>query len=149
MPFGSVEPGAGVWLSTWSFVALLPTYDGFALNPAALSRFVASWMLRPTTLGTGAVTGPLMTLTRIVEPTGTDCPAGGSVAVTRPFVLPGTLNSCGLNPAFVSVCSAALHCLPLTSGTLTFLGPVETVIVTVPPLSTLWPALGSCLKTFP
>ncbi len=149
MPFASVEFGAGFWLITWPWGALLSTYDGFHLNPAALSLAVASWMLRPTTPGTVPCAGPLMTFTRTVDPTGTDFPAGGSVAVTRPAVLPGTLNFCGFSPSFTSVCSAAVHCWPLTSGTLTFFGPVETVSVTVPPLSIFLPAAGSCLKTTP
>src|SRR5204862_3123190 len=76
-------------------------------------------------------------------------PAGGSVAVTWPFVFPGTKCSTGTNPASVSACCASVHCWPLTSGVFTFGGPVETQIVTVPPLSTFEPGSGSCLKTIP
>src|SRR5690242_18498779 len=90
-----------------------------------------------------------MTLTRTFEPFGADFPAAGLVAVTWPFVGPGTKCSTGLSPASVNVCCACDHGWPFTSGTVTFGGPVETQTVTVPPFSTFEPALGSCLKTNP
>src|SRR5437660_2335701 len=108
---------------------------------------VAAARLWPTTLGTVAVAGPLHTFTRTFDPFGTRCPADGSVAVTWPFVSPGTRCSTGCSPALTRVCCATVHCWPLTVGTVTFGGPVETQIVTVPPLSTFAPAPGSCLKT--
>ena len=82
VPCGSDVPGAGLWETTWPCGAVLSTNDGFGLNPAALSFAVASWMLRPTTLGTAAIFGPLETFTRTFVPFGTDCPPAGSVAVT-------------------------------------------------------------------
>ena len=57
--------------------------------------------------------------------------------------------STGFSPALTSACCASGHCWPLTVGTVTFGGPVETQIVTVPPFSSFEPALGSCLKTMP
>ena len=90
-----------------------------------------------------------MTLTRTVEPFGTDWPADGSVAVTWPFVLPPTKCSSGFSPKFVRVASAWVHCWPTTAGTVTFGGPFETVSVTVPPFGSFEPAAGSCLKTIP
>src|SRR5437764_1452443 len=103
----------------------------------------------PITFGTSAWAGPLMTFTRTLDPFGTDLPAGGSVAVTWPFVFPGTMRSTGTRPWSVSACCASVHCWPLTSGTLTLGGPLETEIVTVPPFSTCEPALGFWLKTIP
>ena len=57
--------------------------------------------------------------------------------------------STGLSPALTSVCCASGHCWPLTGGTVTFGGPVDTQIVTVLSFSSFEPALGSCLKTMP
>ena len=90
-----------------------------------------------------------MTLTRTFEPFGTRSPPAGSVAVTWSFVSPGTMCSTGFSPALTSACCASGHFWPLTVGTVTFGGPVETQIVTVPPFSSFEPAAGSCLKTMP
>ena len=82
-------------------------------------------------------------------PFGTDCPAAGSVAVTTSAVLPGTMYFTGCSPALTRSACAFVHDSPLTAGTVTFGGPVETQSVTVPPLSIFVPGLGSCLKTIP
>ena len=55
----------------------------------------------------------------------------------------------GCSPAFTRSACAFVHDSPLTAGTVTFGGPVETQSVTVPPLSIFVPGLGSCLKTIP
>ena len=93
--------------------------------------------------------GPLKTFTRTFVPSARDLPAAGSVAVTSSFVLPGTMCSTGLQPGVHERLLRLRPCWPLTAGTVTFGGPVETQIVTVPPLSTFAPAPGSCLKTIP
>src|SRR5256885_5339880 len=149
VPCGSGVFGAGLCEVTGSLGGVHSAYEGFGLNPAALSFAVASWTLSPTTLGTAAVCGPLETFTRTFDPFGTDCPAAGSVAVTTSAVLPGTMYFTGFSPAFTRSACAFVHGSPLTAGTVTFGGPVETQIVTVPPLSTFVPGLGFCLKTIP
>src|SRR5690242_9978779 len=149
VPFGSEVPPAGFWWTTWFWGALLSTNVGFGLKPALRRAVIACGRVWPTTLGTVPCAGPVMTLTRTLEPFGTDSPADGDVAVTWPLVLPGTKCSTGFSPASVNVCCACDHCWPLTSGTFTFGGPVETQIETVPPFSTCEPAPGSCLKTTP
>src|SRR5437764_5234226 len=148
-PFVAEVPGAGVWWMTWFCGAVLSTKVGCGFKPAWWSAAIAWASVSPTTLGTSAWAGPLMTFTRTLDPFGTDLPAGGSVAVTWPFVFPGTMRSTGTRPWSVSACCASVHCWPLTSGTLTLVGPLETEIVTVPPFSACEPALGFWLKTIP
>ena len=57
--------------------------------------------------------------------------------------------SFGRSPASLSVFSARFSGCPATSGTGTVPSPVDTVIVTVEPLSARDPAVGSCSRTMP
>ena len=71
--------------------------------------------------------------------------------MTLPFA---TLLLCSVvtetpNPAFLSAASAEASSYPTTLGTETEEGPVETVMVTVLPLSALVPADGLVLMTLP
>src|SRR5262249_24956576 len=124
VPLVDEVPGVGFCEMTWFCGASLETMCGLGLNPS-FRRVVSAWdRVWPTTFGTVAGAGPVMTFTRTVEPLGTDWPAGGSVAVTCPFVFPATKCSTGFRPTSLSACCASVHCFPLTSGTFTFGGPV-------------------------
>src|SRR5579875_2811565 len=82
-PLGADEPGCGLCETTvfWGW-ALFTVPAMLTLKPALCSVLIAFERLSPTTPGTFAFAGPLITLTRTCEPFGSGVPAGGSVAVT-------------------------------------------------------------------
>src|SRR5438445_7369335 len=101
------------------------------------------------TFGTVTFCGPDETVIVTVEPLAAWVPAGGSVLITLPL---GTLSDGWLwlrvlNPAWPSWLAATSASWPVTSGTATFSGPLDTMRVTVAPLAALVLAAGSWLIT--
>ena len=87
---------------------------------------------------------------RTLAPSTMEVPGRGSWAVTVPDGLSeGTPTLLAFRPARVSAATASVSCLPTTSGTSTVFLPVETLIVTIPPLARLVPSVGDCSKTIP
>src|SRR5512133_3435813 len=91
---------------------------------------------------------PVETLSVTVEPLSTSLPAGGFWATTVPAGLEEpTLCSTDFNPTPVSAFTAEPCVWPTTCGTTTGFAPLETVSVTVLPLTAVTPAAGDCVMT--
>src|SRR5207244_4218668 len=114
------------------------------LKPAACSSELAESNDWPITGGTPIGFGPLETLMRTFVPWTTCVPPGGSCAITCPCGL-SELIVCGsaFRCASVSAATASVDCSPTTDGTADFGLPLETVRLTVEPLSTRVPAVGA------
>src|SRR4051812_46143467 len=152
----TVEPGlafvppVGDWLST------MPPSPGSvtscrtirATKPALSSVDCAdpsSWLV---TSGTVAFCGPFETL-RVTVERGLALPLG-LWSTTMPFAssLSTSLRSTA-KPSFRSAELASAYVRPITEGTLTLAGPLETLIRTVLPLVITLPAAGSWPVTVP
>ena len=97
----------------WDFVA--------GLKPAARSRASARATLRPSTLGTAALPGPLDTATLTRVPFATLLPRGGLSEITSPIgaVELAASDATGASPARLSLATATCSVCPVTSGTVT------------------------------
>ena len=88
--------------------------------------------------------GPLETNTVTGLPASSGTPCEGSVEITLPLATDALERLCtlGLKCACSSLCSACALVRPLTSGTPTLAGPVETTTLTCAPRCTTLPARG-------
>ena len=143
-PFPANEFPAGLWSTTVPFGWFESTSTRDTLKPAACSSELAESNDWPITGGTPIGFGPLETLMRTFVPWTTCVPPGGSCAITCPCGL-SELIVCGsaFRCASVSAATASVDCSPTTDGTADFGLPLETVRLTVEPLSTRVPAVGA------
>ena len=100
------------------------------------------------TAGTGSTAigfGPWETLIRTFSPTTSFVPARGAWPVTVPVSFDEfTRWMSAFSPIDASAATASVACFPITPGTATFGGPVETKILTVKPLFKRAPGSWSC-----
>src|SRR5205807_9899529 len=112
-------------------------------NPAPCSCEAACWYGRPITGGTATGARPFETLILTVVPSITFVPAFGACAVTVPAGCDEWISTTfGWSCRAASAAAASVDECPTTFGTIHFRLPVETVIVTVLPLSSFSPADG-------
>src|SRR5262249_19805834 len=121
------------------------------LNPAALIVPTPSATVKPRTSGIGAVCGPRETTSVTCEPRGSEAPGFGFASMTVPFGLVESASCCDtLKPSCSSSDCASEAFLPITSeGTITGGRPLETLIRTVVPFTTIVPGAGDCPVTVP
>src|SRR5262249_61365816 len=113
------------------------------LKPALLSVSLADVSSSLVTSGTVDSFGPFETLSVIVE-LGAAVPVGcWSMTVSFGWLLSTFLRATA-KPAFCSVALAWSNRRPTTYGTPTGFGPLDTLICTLEPLSTIVPACGNC-----
>src|SRR5205085_6121382 len=107
--------------------------------------------LRATTFGTVATEGPSEMVMLTPEPGGTGVPGIGAWDSTRPAATTGSFVwvSVGARPTPAIWVVAADCVLPTTSGTMTAVGPLDTVITMAEPRATVVPPLGSWLMIVP
>ncbi len=153
-PAGAQLPAAGLSLTMKPAAILLlaalarvPT-----VRPAAFSAVVAALGDLPVTAGTVAKEGPLETVRAMLVPGETCAPAGGVCASTSPATV--VLEVCKLtapsaNGRALKAACAAICVVPVTSGTATAAGPLETIRLTAEPGATEEPAAGDSLTTTP
>lgn len=147
-------PLPGVWRATLSLSATSEkTLSGASttVSPASCSACWASATESPTTSGT-STGAPLLTTIDTTASGERFVPAGGSVEITAPLGT-SSVNSCvtvpGVSAAPLICCCATASVLPVTSGTWTSCGPLDTVSVTSALLRTRRPGPGSVEITWP
>ena len=119
-------------------------------SPAPRRADCASACGCPVTSGTATFFEATATDNVTVSPFPTFVPAAGCCEITTPggFV-DGVFAIADFNPAVFSFCTASELWRPVTAGTATFAGPLETSSVTALPTSATVPAGGSVPITRP
>ena len=154
------EPGAALVFPVGVWPITLPTslcvgvdwLRCWTAKPARVRSSVAWVWLSPTTLGTFFWGCPEDTNSVTAVPRGTDRAVPGLVPVTWPCA--NRLELCDttlptLSPALRSTLVAWASVSPCTDGTDALPWPLDTVRVTVEPLSALVPAAGDSATTMP
>ena len=141
---------AGSWLitspsSASSSVSCSVTLD---LKPAARNVARASATLCSETSGTVVVFGPWETESVTEEPREAVELPGGSWSTTSPAGrLLSTAARPTVKPAACSCAAAVSYVCPITAGTATGFGPLDTLTRTEAPSTTILPGGGSCAVT--
>jgi hypothetical protein len=121
-------------------------------NPDRVITVEAALCVVPTALGTATLTAPVETTKLTEDPVVTDVPAAGFELITLPeatVLLDAVVIVPTTNPAPLIAVDAALCANPITFGTATAAGPVETTRFTEDPAFTEAPAAGFELITLP
>jgi hypothetical protein len=153
-----VEPLSMLWLAPGLCLSTVPgsslsvTWSRRAtLKPRSPRVWLASSTCWPVTSGTSTCSTPVESSRITVEPFSRVVPDGGLVRIARPD---GTLSDASRrssisNPARCRRPRAELRVRPPTVGTFAVAGPLDTVTVTLDPLSAFSPPAGSVLMTVP
>ncbi len=147
-------PAVGFSLTTLptAIVLLGALVNGPACRPADWMAEVAAACVWPMTFGTETVTAAPSETTRLTDdPELTAVPAVGLSLITLPaatVVLLAVVTMATKLTAWMAVVAAACVC-PITCGTATFAGPLDTTRFTDDPELTEVPAVGVSLITLP
>ena len=150
----TVLPAAGSWAITWPAGASESRFSKLGISPASRICGVGGvLLLRRSPTAPGPASAPVEMSRVIGLPRSSSAPGRRDRCRSRgpAFTVPDEPlpSPSAAGPASLSVFSACFSGCPATSGTTTVPSPVDTVIVTVEPLSARDPAVGSCSSTVP
>ena len=121
-PLGLGVLAVGLWSVTWLIGALVfVEVTTRTMKPAAWSVAFASSEVEPTTLGTGTLPAPALTLSVMVLPLATFSPCPGLWSKILPWskLSFGSEVDVTLKPNVSSVCVPSVSSSPVTAGTCT------------------------------